>query len=157
MNDPNYWMNHALMLAREAEKHDEVPIGAVVVLDNELIGEGFNQSISNNDPTAHAEILALRQASLHIGNYRLVNAQLFSTLEPCCMCAGAMVHARIKTLFFATTDPRAGACGSVFELHHHPQLNHRIEVVQGFYQAEAAALLQSFFKKRRKTSLNNQR
>ncbi len=144
------WMRYAFELAELAEEKDEVPIGAVIVLDGKIIGEGYNQVISNNDPTAHAEIIALRQAAKNIGNYRLINAELYTTLEPCCMCAGALIHARIKHLYFATTDPKAGACGSQFQLLKSNILNHKIDFSEGLLKVESAALLKNFFRKRRK-------
>ncbi len=143
-------MHRALELANIAEQQGEVPIGAVLTLNNEIIGEGYNQVISNNDPTAHAEIIALRQACAEKNNYRLIDAVLYTTLEPCCMCAGALVHARIKTLYFATHDPKAGACGSQFQLANNNILNHKIELNHGLLQQESSTLIKNFFKKRRK-------
>ncbi len=142
-------MHCALALAREAELNGEVPVGAVIVLDGEIIAEGYNQVISTNDPTAHAEIIALRQAANAIGNYRLVDATLYSTLEPCCMCAGALVHARIKTLYFAACDPKAGACGSQFQLVDNDVLNHKIDWHAKLLQEESSTMLKNFFKQRR--------
>lgn len=143
------WMQRAFELAKIAQAKGEVPIGAVIVLNDEIIGEGYNQVISLCDPSAHAEILALRQAAKKIDNYRIINAELYTTLEPCCMCAGALVHARIKSLYFATSDPKAGACGSQFQLVHNEILNHKLNFYEGMLQEECSQLLKNFFKKRR--------
>ena len=143
------WMQRAFELAKLAEENGEVPIGAVIVLNDEIIGEGYNQVISLCDPSAHAEILALRQAAKKIDNYRIVNAKLYTTLEPCCMCAGALIHARIKSLYFATPDPKAGACGSQFQLINNDILNHKVSFSGGVLQEECSWLLKNFFKKRR--------
>jgi tRNA(adenine34) deaminase len=144
------WMQEAYKLALQAERTGEVPVGAILVgEDNQCLGRGFNQVRTQNDPTAHAEILALREASRQVGNYRLVNTTMFVTLEPCCMCAGALVHARIKRLVFATRDPKAGAAGSVYDLLQGYPLNHRVQVDEGLLQEECATLLTEFFKKRR--------
>ncbi len=143
------WMSHALDLAHRAEDEGEVPVGAVVVLNNECIGEGWNRPISANDPTAHAEIEALRAAAQAVGNYRLPGATLYVTLEPCVMCAGAIVHARIAKLVFGALDPKAGAAGSVFSILQSEHLNHRVEIVEGVSAGDSTALLQSFFQARR--------
>ena len=143
------WMQHALSLAAKAEQENEVPVGAVVVLDNEPVGEGWNRPIGSQDPSSHAEINALRAAALHLANYRLSGAQLYVTLEPCVMCAGAMVHARISRLVFGAYDARAGAAGSVFNIIPTDKLNHRVEVCGGVSEASCAAVLQNFFRKRR--------
>ena len=143
------WMDHALALAKKAEALGEVPVGAVVVLDGVIIGEGWNQPISSCDPTAHAEVMALRDAALRQQNYRLPEATLYITLEPCTMCAGAIVHSRVKRVVFAATEPKAGAVisnGSVFD---RPEMNHRVEYTGGVQEAESAAVLQAFFKSRR--------
>ena len=142
-------MSRALDLARRAEAETEVPVGAVVVFNDECIGEGWNQPIGAHDPTAHAEIQALRAAAAKLGNYRLPGAVLYVTLEPCVMCAGAMVHARIGKLVFGARDPRAGAAGSVFSILQDERLNHRVQVMEGVGAAESAALLQAFFQTRR--------
>ncbi len=144
-----YWMNQALSLANQAESIGEVPVGAVIVVENELIGQGFNQPISTNDPTAHAEIIALRQAAQTIKNYRLVNAALYVTLEPCAMCAGAMVHARLERLIFGAKDNKAGMAGSKFNLLQESNLNHHISCLGGVLAEESGFLLQEFFRKRR--------
>jgi len=143
------WMSRALELARRAESEGEVPVGAVLVLNDECIGEGWNRPIGASDPTAHAEIQALRAAALAKGNYRLPGATLYVTLEPCVMCAGAMVHARVAKLVFGARDPRAGAAGSVFSLLDSDRLNHRVQIVEGVGADESSSLLQSFFQARR--------
>ncbi len=143
------FMQRALELARHAATLGEVPVGAVVVRDGELIGEGWNQPIVTHDPTAHAEIVALRAAAQRVQNYRLTDATLYVTLEPCAMCAGAIVHARIARVVFGAADPKAGAGGSVFNLLAHARLNHRAAVVGGVLQAPCASLLQAFFEARR--------
>jgi tRNA(adenine34) deaminase len=143
--DDEFWMRVALEEARRAQEHGDVPVGAIAVLNGEVIGRGHNRREVDHDPTSHAELLALRQAAQAIGHWRLENVTLYSTLEPCVMCAGAMVLARLPRLVFATVDPKAGAGGSVFDLLNHPALNHRIEVRSGVLQEEAAALLVGFF------------
>lgn len=142
-------MREALGLADEAGAAGEVPVGAVVVLDGQVIGRGFNRPISAHDPTAHAEIVALRDASARVGNYRLAGAELFVTVEPCAMCAGAMMHARIATLIYGTPEPRTGAIESAMRMQEHPAFNHRFTVVSGILAAECRAKLQSFFRERR--------
>ena len=143
------WMRQALALARSAEEHGEVPVGAVVVLNDEIIGEGWNQPIGRNDPTAHAEIMALRRAAERIGNYRLTGCSLIVTLEPCVMCAGASLHARIARVLYGARDPQAGAAGSVFEILGSGRLNHAVEVRGGILEAECSSLLKRFFERRR--------
>jgi tRNA(adenine34) deaminase len=150
MDDPDErFMRRAIELAREAEAAGEVPVGAVIVRDGEVLAEGFNRPISTHDPTAHAEMVALRAAAARIDNYRLTGTTLYVTLEPCAMCAGAMVHARVQRLVHAATDPRAGACGSVFNVVQNPALNHRLEVTPGVLGDECATLLRDFFVARR--------
>ena len=149
--EDEYWMRRALALAREAERADEVPVGALLVSQGEEEGAGSNASISTCDPTAHAEIRALRAAARRVGNYRLPGRTLYATMEPCPMCAGAMVHARIARLVYGAPDPRWGAAGSVFDILRSARLNHRVEVVGGVLAAESAALLESFFRVRRGT------
>ena len=144
-----HWMQQALQLAQKAQSNDEVPVGAVLVRNNEIIGEGYNQPISSHDPSAHAEIIAIRTAAKHIGNYRLLDTALYVTLEPCAMCAGAMVHARIQRLVYATHDPKAGAAGSVFNILNNEKLNHRVQCEHGVLEVECKELLKSFFQKRR--------
>ncbi len=143
------WMQHALKLAKKAEAQDEVPVGAVIVLNDQIIGEGWNQPISSDDPTAHAEIMALRDAGEKIGNYRLPNATIYVTLEPCTMCAGAIIHARLAKLVYAVDDPKTGACGSVFNLLQTEELNHKVEIEKGVMEEENRSLIQSFFKEKR--------
>lgn len=145
-------MRRALELAREAEAAGEVPVGAVVVLNDEIIGEGRNSPIALNDPTAHAEILALRAAGAAIGNYRLEGATLYCTIEPCVMCAGALVAARVARLVFGARDLRFGGVRSKFRLADAEILNHRMEVVEGVLGAECAELMRDFFEKRRSAS-----
>ena len=147
--DDERWMRRALDLAERARAEDEVPVGAILVLDDDCIGEGWNRPITGNDPTAHAEIAALRAACARQGNYRLPGAALYVTLEPCAMCAGAIVLARIKRVVYAAADPRAGAAGSVFNILQSEQLNHRVELASGILEQEAADLLQTFFRERR--------
>ena len=142
-------MQRALELARRAREAGEVPIGAVVVWNEEEIGAGWNRTITMNDPTAHAEVLALRAAGERMNNYRLSGCEMFATLEPCAMCAGALMHARIARLVYAAADPKAGAAGSVLSVVNHPQLNHRMEIVAGVLEREAAEMLKSFFRERR--------
>ena len=146
----NNWMQRAYELAQEAELHNEVPVGAVIVLDDKIIGEGWNHPISSNDPTAHAEIIALRDAGNKVGNYRLVNATMYVTLEPCAMCAGAIIHARLAKLSFAVDDPKTGACGSIFNLLQTETLNHKVEIEKGVMEEECRLLIQNFFKQKRK-------
>lgn len=142
-------MQQALRLAEQASEQGEVPVGALVVLNEELVGEGWNQPISSCDPTAHAEIIALRAAAKHIGNYRLTGATLYVTLEPCLMCAGAMVHARIQRLVFGASDPKRGAINSTAQAFETQGLNHRVEVAGGLMQSACAEQLQQFFRTRR--------
>ncbi len=149
MND-EAWMREALTLAQKAAEQGEVPIGAVVVDANQqVIGKAYNRTIQNVDPTAHAEILALREAAQLVDNYRLLDATLYCTLEPCAMCAGAIIQARLARVVFGAYDTRAGALCSVFHLLTHPSLNHRAEVCGGILREEAAQLMQEFFKQRR--------
>lgn len=143
-------MAEALKEARKAALKNEIPIGAVIVHKNKIIGRGHNLSIRNNDPTAHAEIMALRQAANKNKNYRLTNVDIYVTIEPCAMCAGAMVWARIRNLYFGAKDSKAGACGSVFNITNNKKLNHRINIHQGILEAESRRLIQEFFKKKRK-------
>ncbi len=149
MNDLK-WMEYAFNLALRAEQEGEVPVGAVLVKNNMVMGEGWNKPIINHDPTAHAEIIALRDAAKKIQNYRLIDSTLYVTLEPCVMCAGAIVHARVKRVVYATADPRTGAAGSVFSILNCPELNHKVEVEQGELAIESAELLQKFFREKRK-------
>ena len=150
-SDDERWMRHALALAERAEhEDDEIPVGAVLVgADGELLGEGWNRNITERDPTAHAEILALRQGGLRLGNHRLLGCTLYVTLEPCAMCAMAMVHARIERLVFGATDPKTGAAGSVFDLLADPRHNHRVAVQGGVLADEAGTRLTNYFRRKR--------
>lgn len=143
------FMIEALALARRAESEGEVPVGAVVVRDGAVIGRGWNRTIGLNDPGAHAEMLAMREAGAALGNYRLSGCELFVTLEPCCMCAGAIIHARIVRLVFGAADPKTGAAGGAFDLLTDKRHNHRAVVVAGLCADESAELLQGFFRARR--------
>jgi tRNA(adenine34) deaminase len=146
-------MREALALAREAGAAGEVPVGAVVVCNGEIIGRGYNRPITSHDPTAHAEIIALREAAKRLGNYRLPGCELFVTLEPCTMCTGAMFHARIARVVFGTRDPKTGVAGSVLDLYAEPRLNHHAEIVGGVLAAECGEMLSSFFAARRARTL----
>jgi tRNA(adenine34) deaminase len=145
----NLYMRQALALAEQAQAAGEVPVGAVIVLNGEVVGKGSNSPIAANDSTAHAEMLAIREACAHIGNYRLEGATLYSTLEPCVMCAGALVAARVATLVFGARDLRFGGVRSKFRLADSDLLNHRVEIVEGVLAAESVRLLQDFFAPRR--------
>jgi len=150
IKDDILWMQHAIKLAQHAESVGEVPVGAVIVKDNKIVAEGWNQPISGNDPTAHAEVIALRAAAKELENYRVIDTTLYVTLEPCAMCAGALIHARVKRVVFGAADPRTGAAGSVFDILNTKKLNHAVEVEQGVLEQECAQLLKLFFKKKRK-------
>ena len=143
------WMEEALRCAQRALEAGEVPVGAVVVYEDRIVGRGWNRNIGSSDPTAHAEIIALREAGSTVGNHRLEDCALFATIEPCAMCAGALVHARIRRLVYGADDPKAGAVHSVMQVLNHPQLNHQIEVRSGVLAGRSAEVLQSFFKSRR--------
>ena len=145
-------MQLTLNLAHQAALNGEVPVGAIIVKNGVIIGRGSNAPIGLHDPTAHAEIIAMRIAAAHLGNYRLVDCTLYVTLEPCAMCSGAMQHARIKKLVYGASDPKTGACGSVINLMAEPKLNHHCEVVGGILAEECGAVLSEFFKQRRLTS-----
>ena len=147
--DDRYWMAIALDEARQALTHADVPVGAVVVLNGQIIGRGHNRRESDRDPTAHAEMIAMREASAAIRHWRLDNMVLYCTLEPCTMCAGAMVLARLPRLIYATSDPKAGAAGSVLDILTHPKLNHHVQVESGLCAQEAASLLIGFFAEKR--------
>lgn len=149
MTDEQF-MRHALALAEEAERQGEVPVGAVVVIDGEIVGRGFNAPISRHDPTAHAEIQALRNAAEAVGNYRLTGASLYVTLEPCAMCSGAMMHARVARVVFGARDPKTGACGSVVDLFAEARLNHHAVVTGGVLEDDCATALRRFFQARRR-------
>jgi len=154
MTDFDY-MRLALELANQAEQVGEVPVGAVVVKDGEIVGRGFNATISGHDPSAHAEIVALRDAAKHLGNYRLVGCELFVTLEPCVMCVGAMFHARIARVVYGARDPKTGAAGSVLNLFTTAQLNHHARIEGGVLADECGAMLSSFFARRREAQRNS--
>ena len=145
----DYFMGEALALAKAASDIGEVPVGAVIVRDGEIIGRGYNQSICAHDPTAHAEIMALKDAAASISNHRLVNADMYVTIEPCTMCAGALVHARLANLYFGASEPRAGAVISSARVLENSGLNHRVNVVPYIRQIECAELISNFFKKKR--------
>jgi tRNA(adenine34) deaminase len=148
-SNDEFWMEEALRAAQRALEAGEVPVGAIVVWAGEIVGRGWNRNLTDSDPTAHAEIVALRQAGAHLGNHRLGDCELFATIEPCAMCAGALVHARLKRLVYGADDPKAGAVHSVVEVLNHPQLNHQMEVRGGVLAGRCAELLQSFFRSRR--------
>ena len=143
------WMHEALSLADHAENAGEVPVGAVVVLNGEIIGEGWNHPISGNDPTAHAEIMALRDAASRIANYRLVDADLYVTIEPCTMCAGALVHARVRRIVYGAAEEKAGVVDSNGQLLQQSWMNHRVDVVQGVLEKQCKEKISQFFKRRR--------
>jgi tRNA(adenine34) deaminase len=142
-------MEEALRCAQRALEGGEVPVGAIVVCDGRIVGRGWNRNIADSDPTAHAEVMALREAGATVGNHRLEDCELFVTIEPCAMCAGAMVHARIRCLVYGADDPKAGAVHSVMEVLNHPQLNHQVEVRSGVLSGRSAEVLQTFFRNRR--------
>ena len=143
------WMEEALRAAQRALEAGEVPVGAVIVCEGRVVGRGWNRNVSDSDPTAHAEVVALREAGRTLGNHRLGQCELFATIEPCAMCAGALVHARIKRLVYGADDPKAGAVHSVMQVLNDSRLNHRMEVRAGVLAGRSAELLQAFFRKRR--------
>ena len=148
--DDIYWMEQALARAEKARQQGEIPVGAVLVKDNAIIAEGWNQSIALNDPSAHAEMLAIRQAGQEVQNYRLLDTTLYVTLEPCPMCAGLLVHSRIKRLVFGAYDLKTGAAGSVMDLLQEPRLNHQVEVTAGVLAERCGSALSAFFRERRR-------
>jgi tRNA(adenine34) deaminase len=148
-SDDEKFMREALVEARRAWDAGEVPVGAVVVRDGEIIGRGFNRPITSNDPTSHAEVVALRNASTNLGNYRLVDCELFVTLEPCMMCVGAMIHARLKRVVFGAMEPKTGVVGSVLNLPAEPRLNHHAAFVGGVLAEDCGNMLKAFFAERR--------
>jgi tRNA(adenine34) deaminase len=148
-NSDELWMEAALRCAQRALEAGEVPVGAIVTFENRIVGRGWNRNISDADPTAHAEIIALRDAGTTVGNHRLEGCELFATIEPCAMCAGALVHARVGRLVYGADDPKAGAVHSVMQVLNHPQLNHTLEVRRGILAGRSAELLQTFFRNRR--------
>ncbi|MGC6416084.1 MAG: tRNA adenosine(34) deaminase TadA [Bradymonadia bacterium] len=143
------WMRECIRLAQQAAESGEVPVGAIVVKNDKIIGRGFNLRESSGDPTAHAEIVALREASQHLGLWRILDATLYVTLEPCCMCAGALVNARVSRLVFGCTDPKAGAVDSLYQIVTDPRLNHRLTVTSGVLADDCSRLLSEFFRRRR--------
>ena len=149
LNSDENWMRYALQLAQQAALQGEVPVGAVLVQDDNILGEGWNQPISLNDPSAHAEMLAMRAAGQVAANYRLPNTTLYVTLEPCCMCAGAMIHARIARVVFGAYDTKTGAAGSLFSVLNDPRHNHQVQISGGVLAEECAELLRTFFRERR--------
>ena len=149
MNKELYFMERALAQAQKAYEEDEVPVGAVLIIDNEIVAEGHNQPIDTNDPTSHAEINVIRKATKELNNYRLENSSIYVTLEPCLMCCGAMIHARIENLIFSTTDPKSGAVVSKSRALDFNFTNHRINYSQGFLSEESSDLLKKFFAKKR--------
>lgn len=144
-----YWMEKALEYAKEAEKLNEIPVGAVLVKGNELIGAGYNRSITDNDPSAHAEMIAIRKAGKALQNYRLIDCTLYVTLEPCSMCAGLLVHSRIKRLVFGAFDAKTGSAGSIMNLLQEPKLNHQVELTSGVLADKCGETISAFFKRRR--------
>jgi tRNA(adenine34) deaminase len=146
-------MELALAEARMAAEAGEVPVGALVINNGEIIGRAGNRNLRDHDPTAHAEILALRQAAQHLGNHRLTGCTLYATIEPCAMCAGAVIHARIARLVYGAKDPKAGAAGSILDVINHPRLNHKMEVVSGVLGDRCSEILQDFFRRRREQTL----
>ncbi|WP_455208455.1 tRNA adenosine(34) deaminase TadA [Kaarinaea lacus] len=146
------WMRHAIELARQGQIHGEVPVGAVIIKDNQVIGEGWNQPIGLHDPSAHAEMVALREAGKLLSNYRLLDTTLYVTLEPCVMCAGAIIHARVARVVYGAKDPKAGAAGSVVDIFSNPKINHHVAVQGGLLATECGDLLTQFFKAKRSLS-----
>src|SRR5437588_7594122 len=146
------WMQIALEQASRAAELGEVPVGALVIKDGEILGRGHNRNLLDTDPTAHAEIIALRQAAARFGNHRLVGCEIVATIEPCAMCAGAMIHARLARLVYGASDPKAGAAGSVLQILNHPRLNHKMQVTPGVLAGKCSDLLKSFFQAKRQSS-----
>ena len=149
INTDQHWMEQALLEAKQAEALDEVPVGAIIVLNGEVIGRGFNQPISQHDPTAHAEIMALRQASQHMNNYRLPGAEMYVTIEPCTMCCGAIIHARLKRIIFGAHEPKAGAVESAFHLFEQDWINHHLSYTAGVLEEPCRELIHNFFSRKR--------
>ena len=145
------WMEQALEQARLAGAAGEVPVGALVIKDGEIVGRGHNRNLLDRDPTAHAEIVALRQAAARIGNHRLGECTVYATIEPCSMCAGALIHARVSRLVYGASDPKAGAAGSALQVLNHPNLNHKMDVTAGVLAERCSAILQEFFRQRRQS------
>jgi tRNA(adenine34) deaminase len=149
LSSDELWMEEALRCAQRALEADEVPVGAVVVCAGQVVGRGWNRNLTDDDPTAHAEIVALRDAGRNLGNHRLGDCELFATIEPCAMCAGAAVHARVRRLVYGADDPKAGAVHSILQVVNHPSLNHQMEIRGGVLAGRSAEILQEFFRKRR--------
>lgn len=148
------WMGQALEQARLAANAGEVPVGALVIRDGEIIGQGHNRNLLDQDPTAHAEIVALRQAAKHVGNHRLGGCIVYATIEPCSMCAGALIHARVSRLVYGASDPKAGAAGSVLQVINDARLNHKMEVTAGVLGQQCSELLQDFFRRKREAGVS---
>ena len=157
MKDDSYWMKKAITLARQAESVDEVPIGAIIVKDGGIIGRGFNQRESRNDPSAHAELLAIRQASRKLNAWRLTGTTLYVTLEPCPMCMGAILLARLERVVFGCHDPKGGAAGSLYNLAADPRFNHQVELTSGIMQQECSEMLSAFFRNLRQEKKTSRR
>ena len=149
LSERELWMQRALTEAQAAQEAGEIPVGAVIVKDGELIAAGQNRNLRDHDPSAHAEIVALRAAGAHLGNHRLEGCEMYVIIEPCAMCAGAMVHARLKRLIYGASDPKAGAVESVMNVLNHPRLNHKMEVVSGILEGQCSQLMREFFRTRR--------
>ncbi|MEQ4923244.1 tRNA adenosine(34) deaminase TadA [Proteus hauseri] len=149
IKDDIYWMNKAIEQAQKAQEIGEIPVGAVLVVDNKIIAKGWNRSIVDNDPTAHAEIMALRKGGKHLENYRLLDATLYITLEPCVMCAGAIIHSRVKRVVYGASDLKTGAAGSFIDILQHPGMNHKVEITSGVLAEQCSQQLSQFFKMRR--------
>ncbi|MBB1384544.1 tRNA adenosine(34) deaminase TadA [Pseudoalteromonas sp. SG45-5] len=147
--DDSYWMEQALLYAKQAEQLNEIPVGAIVVKDNQLVSAGYNRSITDNDPSAHAEMIAIREAGKVLNNYRLIDCTLYVTLEPCSMCAGLLVHSRIKRLVFGAADAKTGSAGSIMNLLQEPRLNHQVDVCGGVLSEQCGNAISDFFKSRR--------
>jgi tRNA(adenine34) deaminase len=154
--DDAAWMEAALEQARLAAEADEVPVGALVIKDGEIAGRGRNRNLQDHDPTAHAEIVALRQAAQRLGNHRLAGCTIYTTIEPCSMCAGALIHARVARLVYGASDPKAGAAGSVLQVLNHPGLNHKMEITSGVLSDRCSEILQEFFRRKRLLSESGQ-
>jgi tRNA(adenine34) deaminase len=153
MREDAAWMQIALEQARRAAELGEVPIGALVIKDGVILGQGHNRNLLDNDPTAHAEMVALRQAAAQFGNHRLVGCEMVVTIEPCAMCAGAMIHARLARLVYGASDPKAGAAGSVLQVLNHPRLNHKLQITPGILNDKCSEILKKFFRARRSASI----
>lgn len=149
LSEDEHWMQLALAQARLAAQSGEVPVGALVIRDGEILAQGYNRTLTENDPTAHAEIVALRQAAARTGNHRLEGCEMFATIEPCAMCAGAITHARLARLVYGAKDPKAGAAGSILRVLNHPDLNHKLNITSGVLEKQCAEILRSFFRGRR--------